>query len=132
MLPDTNSRMNAARKLARDELEIAKQHMEVSIFGLEHSQLSIANHWSFHSINAAMRACLLSELKTGLHRDELFQTFKSDFIRSGIFSLDMEPKLAYVMELHMGLDEEDYYLCTIEQMHTAMDLIRMAEDYLNP
>ena len=43
----------------------------------------------------------------------------------------MESKLAYSMEVHMGLNDEDYYLYTIEQMHTAMDLIRTAQDYLS-
>ena len=66
---------------------------------------------------------------SGLERDQL--SIANHWARSGIFPEEMESKLAYSMEVHMGLNEEDYYLYTIEQMHTAMDLIRTAQDYLS-
>ena len=78
-----------------------------------------------------MKACLAFEAKFSRSREETYQFFRRDFLRSGIFPEEMESKLAYSMEVHMGLNEEDYYLYTIEQMHTAMDLIRTAQDYLS-
>ena len=112
-------------------LERTKERMHIAIFGLEHGQLSIANRWSYDAILGCIKACLLCEGKNASHRDELFQMFKTDFLRSGIFPSDLEPKIAYALDLHLGIEEEDYYLLTIEQMHTAMDLLRLSEEYLN-
>lgn len=130
MLPEKLSGTNAARKKALEQLEHTKGMLQIALFGLERYQLSIANHWSFYAISGAMRACLMSELKSCPSRDDTFREFRRDFLRSGLLPLDLEPKILSAMELHFGLDEEDYYLITIEQMHTAMDLIRHVEGYL--
>ena len=131
MLPEKTTDKSAAREVALNLLERAKTMMQVSLSGLEHDQLSIANHWAFYAISNAMKACLAFEATFSRNRDETYQLFRRDFLRSGIFPEEMESKLAYSMEVHMGLNDEDYYLYTIEQMHTAMDLIRTAQDYLS-
>lgn len=131
MLPEKTTDKTAAREVALKLLERAKAMMQVSLSGLERDQLSIANHWAFYAISNAMKACLAFEAKFSRSREETYQFFRRDFLRSGIFPEEMESKLAYSMEVHMSLNEEDYYLYTIEQMHTAMDLIRTAQDYLS-
>lgn len=118
-------------KAAVAMLERTKERMRIAIAGLERGQLSVANRWSYDAIIGIMRACVLAEGKNAAHRDELFQIFKSDFLRSGIFPPNLESKIAYALDLHLGTEEEDYYLLTIEQLHTAMDLLRNAEDYMN-
>lgn len=112
-------------------LERTKERMRIAVSGLERGQLSIANRWSYDAIVGIMKACLLTEEKNASHHDDIFMLFKRDFLRSGVFPGDLEPKIASALDLHLGIEEEDYYLLTIEQMHTAMDLLRHAEDYLN-
>lgn len=131
MLPEKTTDRTAAKKVAMNMLERAKTMMEVSISGLQHEQTAIANHCAFYAISNAMRACLAYEAKFSRNRDETFQMFRRDFLRSGVFPGDLEPKIAYTLEIHLGLSDEDYYLYTIEQMHTAMDLIRNVQEYLS-
>lgn len=131
MLPEKTTDRTAAKKVAMSMLERAKTMMQISISGLEHEQIPIANHWAYYAISNAMKACLAYEAKISRNRDETFQMFRRDFLRSGILPGDLEPKIAYTLELHLGLNDEDYYLYTIEQMHTAMDLIRNVQEFLS-
>lgn len=131
MLPEKKTDKAAASEVAMTLLERAKVMMQVSLSGLERDQLSIANHWAYYAISNAMKACLAFEARFSCSREETYRFFQRDFLRSGIFPEDMEPRLAYTMEVHLDLSDEDYYLYTIEQMHTAMDLIRNAQEYLS-
>lgn len=121
--------------LARYRMDQAKQCIKSARVLVEIEDYKGAANRSYYAVFHAMRSILALEMKDFSKHSGVSAYFRKEYIKTGIFEVELSDIISEAFEIRSDSDYDDYYMISkidvLEQIENAVKFYNAIESYLN-